>query len=616
MLDKSKQDRYFDILITYIDQPEERLLMSAAQLGRELVLADFQPEDIVEVHEAALRRLAQQNPNMTLRDIGGDASTVLMELLMAYGLAFRERSEARERAEKALRESEALLRRVLDSSPTFVSVKDRDGRYILANETAAQFYNTTPHEMKGLTDLDFAERSQISAISAKQLMAYDRQVVETQQTLFEPEVLISRPDASARWVQVTKMPLERRGWAENCVLTVAVDITERKRAEELMKKQERLTAVGQLASGIALDFNNLLTTIVLYAQTLMTLPNLSLEVSSGLTVILDEAKRAADLVNQILDFSRRSAIEPRPFDLKGAVQKIVDIVRRTLPDHIRLLIEMTEEPLTVNADPTRIQQAVMNLMFNARDAMPERGDLRVELSSVTVGPDDEPPVEGITPGTWACITVSDTGFSIPAPDLPHIFEPFFISTSPGKRTGLELAQVHGIVIQHEGYIDVETSPDGGIAFHVYLPIYEAAADDFLERPEALASLRGKGEIILLVEDEARIQKLGSDLLKSLGYQVLTAPNGIEGLEIHRSAAHIDLVITDLAMPEMGGQDLVHLLKEIDPDLKVIAITGYVSQKGLEQLKAEGFIQVVRKPFDVDTLAIAVRRALEVDNHEE
>lgn len=609
MTNKSERDKYFDLLSAYIDRPEEELLMSAAQLGRALVLADFQPEDIVEIHEAALSRLAQQNPDMTLLDISGVASAVLMELLMTYGLAFRERSEARDLAEQALRESEALLRRVLDASPNFISVKDQEGQYILANETIARFYDTTPEQMKGMTDLDFAERAQISVESAQQLMAYDRYVLEFQETLVKPETPIARPDAAPRWFQVSKMPLERRGWVEHCVLTVAVDITERKRAEALMRKQERLAAVGQLAVGIALDFNNLLASIVLYTQTLMTRPDLAPEVSSGLSGILDEAKRAAGLVDQILDFSRRAPLEPRPIDLQAAIRKIVDVVQRALPDHITLTTGTAEEQLTVNADPTRIQQAVMNLMFNARDAMPEGGALFVGLSAVTVEPGDAPPLEEMPPGVWACITVSDTGFSIPAQDLPHIFEPFFIPASPGKRTGMELAQVYGIVQQHEGRIDVEASSDGGLTFRIYLPIHETAAVEPLDGPERLASLRGAGEIILLVEDEARIQLLGKDLLESLGYQVLTAPNGAAGLEVYRSAERVDLVITDLAMPEMGGRDLVQALKALAPDLKAIAITGYISQKDLRKLRSEGFIDVVHKPFDANRLAAAVRRAL-------
>ncbi len=609
MADKSERDKYFDLLSAYIDKPEEQWLMSAAQLGRELVLANFQPEDIVEIHEAALSRLAKQNPDMTLLDISGVASTVLMELLITYGLAFRERSEARDRAEQALQESEALLRRVLNTSPNFISVKDQEGRYVLANETIARFYGTTPEQMKGLTDLDFAERDRINVESAQQLMAYDRYVLEMQETLVKPEVSISRPDAAPRWYQVSKMPLEQCGWGEHCVLTVAVDITERKRAEALMRKQERLAAVGQLAVGIALDFNNLLASIVLYAQTLMGRSDISPEVSSGLAGILDEAKRAGGLVDQILDFSRRAPLEPRPMDLQASVQKIVAVVRQALPDQISLTTEIVEEGLMVNADPTRIQQAVMNLMFNARDAMPEGGDLFVGLSSMTVEAGDAPPLEGMSPGAWACITVSDTGFSIPAQDLPHIFEPFFIPASPGKRTGMELAQVYGIVQQHEGHIDVKALPEGGLTFHIYLPIYTAMEVKPLDKPESLASLRGAGEIILLVEDEARIQLLGKDLLESLGYQVLTAPNGATGLDVYRSAERVDLVITDLAMPGMSGRDLIQALKADTPDLKAIAITGYVSQKDLRQLKTEGFFDVVHKPFDADRLAAAVRRAL-------
>jgi nitrogen-specific signal transduction histidine kinase len=388
------------------------------------------------------------------------------------------------------------------------------------------------------------------------------------------------------------------------------DITEHKHLEEQMRLQERLAAVGQLAGGIAHDFNNFLTTIMLYAQILLRKPSLSPELAPVAETILEESRRAAQLVRRVLDFSRRSIIETRPIDLASFITETADILRRTLPENIKLTLGLDMDECFVNADPTRIQQVVMNLALNARDAMPDGGELRIGLSRVTVEVGAEPPVADMTCGEWVCLTISDTGVGMTEKVQSHLFEPFFTTKGP-KGTGLGLAQVYGTVKQHGGAIKVETQAERGTSFLVYLPAHEVRE---LRKDSKVTSPppQGHGEVILLVEDEERVRTVGQEILESLGYQVLTAENGKEALRVYRSAAQIDLVLTDMVMPEMGGKELLLELRKMAPGVKVLAITGYTLVEDVQSLRDAGILEVIHKPFEVNVLASTIRQALDSD----
>jgi signal transduction histidine kinase len=243
----------------------------------------------------------------------------------------------------------------------------------------------------------------------------------------------------------------------------------RKLAEERMVRQERLAAIGQAAGGIAHDFRNILATIILYAQMPLSKGSLSPKVTQALEAVLHEARRAADMVQQVLDFSRRSPIKTQPMGLKSFMGEMVDTLQPTLPENIRLVVNAGSDEYKVSADPTRIHQTLMNLVVNARDAMPEGGELRIELSSIWVEPDKPPPTAEMSAGQWVCVSVSDTGVGIPPEVMSHLFEPFFTTKASGKGTGLGLAQVYGIVKQHGGSIGVETEVGRGTTFNIYLP---------------------------------------------------------------------------------------------------------------------------------------------------
>jgi two-component system cell cycle sensor histidine kinase/response regulator CckA len=405
--------------------------------------------------------------------------------------------------------------------------------------------------------------------------------------------------------------LEGGEWA-----LVVRDVTGEREAQARIQQQERLAAVGQLAGGIAHDFNNLLTTIILYAQMPLDKQDLPPDTAQVCNTILGESRQAATLVQQILDFSRRSPIEVKAINLAPFIKKVVRMLERTIPESISLLLEVETgdhaAPLIVNADPTRIQQVLMNLVVNARDAMPEGGVLRIGLSSLAVEPGEKPPIAEMEPGQWICLAVSDTGTGIPPHVLPHIFEPFFTTKPHGEGSGLGLAQVHGIVQQHGGHVDVETELGRGATFRIYLPAYRSDEQETEQEETALAIPKGKGETILLVEDSENVRRAGQKVLESLNYRVLTARNGQEALAVCRSAEKVDLVLTDVVMPEMGGVKLIQELRKMDPGLRVLVLTGYLMPEDMEQLEGQNIQSIVYKPLDAQTLAQRVRQALDTD----
>jgi PAS domain S-box-containing protein len=410
---------------------------------------------------------------------------------------------------------------------------------------------------------------------------------------------------------IAAQPVGAASQAEGWVLLVW-DVTHEREVERQNRQQERLAAVGQLAGGIAHDFNNLLTTILLYSQMLLHKPHLPPDLVPSVETIITESQRAARLVQQILDFGRRAMMETEPVDLVSFVEEAFDILRRTFPESIRLIIELESDAYIVKADPTRIQQVLMNLAVNARDAMPQGGELRIELSCIELDTSAEPPVEEMTAGKWVRMAISDTGTGIPPDVLPHVFEPFFTTKPPGEGTGLGLAQVYGIVKQHEGHIAVETQVGEGTIVQIYLPAHETERVSGAEQ-EAATPPAGKGETILLVEDEEKLREISESMLETLGYHVLTATDGREALEVFQAAETVDLVITDLVMPVMGGRELLHELNRVEPGVKAVAITGYALTTQREELKEAGILDIIRKPFDVNSLGRTVRHVLDADH---
>jgi two-component system cell cycle sensor histidine kinase/response regulator CckA len=372
--------------------------------------------------------------------------------------------------------------------------------------------------------------------------------------------------------------------------------------------RKRRGAVGQLAAGIAHDFNNIIAAIILYSEMVLGLSGLPPKGRQRMNTILEQAHRAATLTRQILDFSRRGILEPHPLDLIPFMKEMVKLLERTLPENIRIRFNYEDDHYVVNTDPARIQQVFMNLAVNARDAMPSGGMLTFTLSLFELKDGEQPPLHEMPSGRWVQISVADTGEGIPTADLPNIFEPFFTTKSPGEGTGLGLAQVFGIVKQHEGFIGVTSEVGVGTTFDLYLPALSIAALTGIIAEEAEPKA-GEMEIILVVEDDDAMREALVEMLKLMNYEALCAKDGREALEIFESEPYIDLVLSDLVMPEMGGVALYGILKERYPDVKMVVMTGYpLAEKGKELLE-QGIVAWLQKPLDSDTLARTLQRVL-------
>lgn len=382
------------------------------------------------------------------------------------------------------------------------------------------------------------------------------------------------------------------------------DITERKELEDQMRQAQKMEAIGQLAGGVAHDFNNLLTAITGHLSMLRGNPAVTPEIAEALEEIGMAANRAAALTSQLLAFGRRQVISASPLDLNEVVARVTKMLRRILGENIAVLVETSPEALVVQGDAGMMDQVLLNLAVNARDAMPAGGTLRIGTAARAQRKADG------TSARFVRLSVSDTGTGISPEVRPRIFEPFFTTKEVGKGTGLGLATVFGIVQQHQGTIDVESEPGRGTTFHIDLPRISASlATPAAQMPPAP---RGRGETILLVEDEPAVQEVGTITLRRHGYQVLAAASGPEALELwSRHKGEIALLFTDLIMPGgISGLQLARRLLQEKPELRVLYTSGYSTEFAGRDLKVQDGINYLAKPYELDRLFRLVRTALD------
>lgn len=386
------------------------------------------------------------------------------------------------------------------------------------------------------------------------------------------------------------------------------EVTAEKRVASRLEQENRLAVFGQLAGGLAHDLNNILTTIVTYPEMLLRQPQLDARIARALGVILDQGQRGASLVRQMLDFCRQSSVERRPVSLLQFVHDTARILDQTLPESIAVRTQISiAEDAAVNADPIQLQQILMNLAVNARDAMPGGGTLTLAIDRVVVHPQAALPLAGMTEGEWFRIAVTDTGCGIAPADLPHVFEPFFTTKPHGQGTGLGLSQVHGLMQQHGGFTAIDSTPGIGTSVQLYLPAFTGVPQTPIEIDRTLPL--GSGETILLTEDEPQVRETLRETLVFLGYRVLDAGNGREALAIIRSGRLFDLLLTDVTMPEMSGVELVRAARQIVPGLRAVALTGHLAESLRGQLEAAGVAEIMQKPTDIEHLATMLRRVL-------
>ena len=505
----------------------------------------------------------------------------------------------RKRATEHLRRTSDLLAAVAEGTTDALFVKDLDGRYLLCNPAAAHIVGRSPEDVIGLTDAELFD-----AASARLIAERDRHVRESGETETQEEVLTAAGET--RTYLATKSPYRDAAGTLLGVMGISRDITDRKRLERQFLQSQKMEAVGQLAGGVAHDFNNLLTIISGYSEILLsTLPSDD-PTRASVRAIGEAGERAAGLTRQLLAFSRQSVLEPKVLDLNAVVRETGNMLRRIIGENILLTTVLDPNLGRVKVDPGQMEQVLMNLAVNARDAMPRGGTITIETGNVERDDNDG---DDSRPGRHVLLTVSDTGCGMTPDVKARIFEPFFTTKGVGKGTGLGLAMVFGVVKQSGGRIDVVSEPNFGTSFRISLP----AVAEPVSSPETHDGdlVVGGTETILLVEDDDGVRELALLVLQSRGYNVLVAGDGTDAIrviETHRRP--IDLLVTDVVMPGMDGRDLADALRPRFPRMKILFSSGYTDDTIVRHGVLHEAIAFLQKPYSPFSLAKKVRDVLD------
>jgi PAS domain S-box-containing protein len=532
--------------------------------------------------------------------------------LECFSTVARDISEQKE-AEESLRASEERFRLLLDDLHVGVLVQDAEARILVSNPKALELLGLTKDQLLGRTSFD--PTWNVVHEDGSDFQADEHPVplaVRTSKPVRNVTMGVFRPTRKDRvWLLVNAEPQRRPDGTVRRVVCTFSDITDRKKLEESLLQSQKLEAVGRLAGGIAHDFNNLLTVIMGYVEDIAGTLSPGTREHNELTVALEASQRAAGLTRQLLAFARRHVIAPKLVDLNEVVQDIERMLRRLIGEQIDLRRHEATGLWPVKVDRTQIEQVILNLAVNARDAMPDAGVLTIETGNVVLGDEYAAAHAGVTPGEYVMLAVSDTGTGIPRELQPHIFEPFFTTKGPLRGTGLGLATVHGIVKQHGGHIWLYSEPASGTAFKIYLPRATTGDVEAVPLKTLLKPRVRGGETLLLVEDEELVRSYALRVLERGGYQVLSAADPLEALklaEAHRGT--ISLLVTDVIMPHMSGQKLATELTEQRPELRILFVSGYTENTIAHHGVLEPDVAFLPKPYTPTDLLQRVREVLD------
>jgi signal transduction histidine kinase/ActR/RegA family two-component response regulator len=425
-----------------------------------------------------------------------------------------------------------------------------------------------------------------------------------------------KKNGESYWELASISPIMNTAGAITHFVAVKEDITERKRLEAQLRQAQKLEAIGQLAGGVAHDFNNILAAIIMQVGLLQMKSDLNEEIRQALKELEAGAQRAASLTRQLLMFSRRSVLAVKPVDLNEVVTHLLKMLNRLIGEQIDLRFDRKTDLPIIDADAGMLDQVLMNLVVNARDAMPKGGRITIGTSVAHLGAAQAAENPERRPGTFVCLKVLDTGCGMDPTTSKRIFEPFFTTKEIGKGTGLGLATVHGIVAQHKGWLEVESEVGHGTCFLVYLPVSDLGTQE----PQARTKqpVKHGTETILLVEDDLEVRRLFCQALRALGYQVHEANDGPQAMGIWKEySSAIDLLLTDMVMPQgMTGLDLAERLQALKPSLKVIISSGYSAEMVQVGPPKKQSVVYLPKPYEAKVLADTVRNCLDLSNSSE
>lgn len=511
--------------------------------------------------------------------------------------------EVRRQTEEALVASEEKMRLIIESSPIGIRI-NKNGKYVYANpaltrifgyDRAEEIVDLPLESLYAPEDRDLIIQRQQDRIAGLDIPHFHE---------------FTGMKKNGELFPVINYPTLIDYNGEPAILCFIVDISTEKELRSQLEHAQRMEAVGTLAGGIAHDFNNLLQAVEGYTQILLLDGQKSQADRRALKGIERAVERASQLIRQLLTFSRKLESRLRLVDVNNEVRQVFGLLKRTFPKMINIDIRLDNSKMRVNADPAQIEQIIMNLCINARDAMLEGGNLKIETKRTVLDEEHCGLNMEAAPGDYICLDISDDGPGIDPQTMEHIFDPFYTTKEVGKGTGLGLAMVYGLVKNHGGHITCESKPGSGASFKVYLPAVDDKASTISEASEDYP-LNGGSETIMVVDDEQAVREIAAEILERNGYKVMTCPSGEAALSAYEeSNGNIDLFLMDLGMPGMGGRKCLKELKALNPNVNVVIASGYTAAREAEDPLEFGARDFIRKPYRLTHLLKTVRKVLD------